>query len=256
MLSEPGIFVTGTDTGCGKTVVAAALALAARSQGRSVAPLKPAQTGDNGTIVPDAQFVQMALGSDEPYETVCPYRLRVPLAPAVAGEIEGVRLDPRVVVDAYEALRERYDYVVVEGAGGLSVPFSRGVDMADLATMLGLPVIVVVRPSLGTLNHTTLTLDAAHRRGLRVLGVVMSGYPSDPGLDALTNPRELARLSPVPLLGVLPFDDEIDTEGGRLGRIVEDGPRALDPLLGGTFSPSRFRRETERRLAAAIAELG
>lgn len=250
MLDERGIFVMGTDTGVGKTVVTAAIALAARAQGRSVAPLKPAQTGDDGTIIGDAAFVASLLGLDEPHESICPYRLRAPLAPAVAAQIEGVRLDPGAVVRAHAALAERHDLVLVEAAGGALVPFSDGVNMAALAGMLGLPVVVAIRPGLGTLNHTLLTLEALHRRGLTVLGTVISGYPDEPGLDATTNPQVLSRISPVPLLGVIPFDPGIDVNAGRAGSLATIGPAGLDPLLGGTFSPARFRRANDARLAS------
>ena len=248
MIDEPGIFVMGTDTGVGKTVVTAAIALAARAHGRSVAPLKPAQTGE--PPVGDAEFVAALIGLEEPVEAIRPYSLAASLAPAVAASLEGVRLDPRVVADAYAALAARHDLVVVEAAGGALVPFSDGVDMAALASMLGLPVVVAARPGLGTLNHTLLTLEALHRRGLTVLGVVISGYPGDPGLDALTNPSTLARLTPLPLLGAIAHDPGIDVEAGRAGRLAQIGPAGLDPLLGGTFSPSRFRREAEARLDA------
>jgi dethiobiotin synthetase len=250
MLDERGIFVMGTDTGVGKTVVTAAIALAARSRGRGVAVLKPAQTGDDGTVVGDAEFVADLVG----VEAACPYRLRAPLAPSVAASLEGRRLDPEVVARSYDDLSARHDLVLVEAAGGALVPFSDGVDMAGLAALLGLPVVVAARPGLGTLNHTLLTLEALHRRGLTVLGVVVSGYPAEPGLDALTNPPALARLTPVPLLGAIPDDPAIDVEAGRPGRLAEVGPAGLDPLLGGTFSPARFRRAAEARLAALVPD--
>ncbi len=251
MLDERGIFVMGNGTGVGKTVVTAAIALAARSQGRTVAPLKPAQTGVSPGKTGDAEFVASVIELDEPIDRIRPYALGAPLAPAVAASLEGVSLDPRVVARAYADLTERFDLVLVEAAGGALVPFSDGVDMAALAAMLDTPVVVVIRPGLGTINHTLLTLEALHRRGLTVLGTVICGYPATPGLDVLTNPRALARLSPVPLLGVIPFDPAIDTEHGRAGSLATIGPAGLDPLLGGTFSPARFRRETEARLAAA-----
>lgn len=250
MLEEPGIFVMGTDTGVGKTVVTAAMAVAARARGRRVAMLKPAQTGDDGAIVGDAGFVARVAGGA--LEVSVPYRLRAPLAPAVAATLEGVRLDPAVVARAYADLAGRHDLVLVEAAGGALVPFSDGVDMAALAGLLELPVVVVARPGLGTLNHTLLTLEALHRRGLTVLGVVVCGYPAAPGLDALTNPQALSRLTPVPLLGAIPHDPGIDTEAGRPGRLAEIGPPGLDRLLGGTFSPSRFRREADARLAQLV----
>ena len=248
MLDLSGVFVTGTDTGVGKTVAVAAIGLAARAAGRDAVPLKPAQTGVEPGGVDDAEFVQSVLGTDEAPEAVCPYRLRAPLAPAVAASLEGVRLDPRRVRKRLEDLRGRHDLVVVEGAGGLLAPFCEGVDMAGLATMLDLPIVVVARPGLGTLNHTLLTLEAAHRRGLTVLGVILAGLAAEPGLDEMTNPGVLARLSPVPLVGVLPHDPGLDVERGRPGDLARWGPGAIDPLLGGTFSPARFRRLMERSL--------
>ena len=242
------VFVTGTDTGVGKTVVSAALGLCAQRQGRSAVVLKPGQTGDVGTITGDAEFCQLVLGTHEAIDAISPFRLRDPLAPAVAAAREGVRLDPSAVRRAFDELAGRYDTVIVEGAGGLLVPFSDGVSMADLAALLDLPVLVVARPGLGTLNHILLTLEAAHRRGLTVIGVVISGFPDHPRLDALTNPAALARLTPVPLLGVIPHDPEIDTEAGRAGRLAEIGPAGLDPILGGTWSRERFRRDLEQRL--------
>jgi dethiobiotin synthetase len=248
MMRLPAVFVTGTDTGVGKTVLSAALGLAAQSQGLSAVVLKPAQTGWDGEIAGDAEFCQAVLGTDEPFEAICPYVLREPLAPAVAAALEGVRIDVSVVKRAFDALRARYDMVIVEGAGGLLVPFAEGIDMAGLAGHLDLPLIVAARPSLGTLNHTLLTLEAIHRRGLSPIGVVISGFPEDGGIDVLTNPGALARLTPVPLLGVLPKDPDLDTEGGRPGEIAAFGPAGLDPLLGGTFSLARFRRDLQRRL--------
>ncbi len=119
MIDAPGIFVMGTDTGVGKTVVAASIALAARSQGRTAAPLKPAQTG--APPVGDAEFAAALLGLHEPLEAIRPYALEAPLAPMVAASLEGVRLEPAVVAEAFAALSARYDLVVVEAAGGALV---------------------------------------------------------------------------------------------------------------------------------------
>jgi dethiobiotin synthetase len=252
MLNERGIFVMGTGTGVGKTVVTAAIALAARAQGRTVAPLKPAQTGVRAGATGDAEFVASLLDLDEPIDQLRPYALTAPLAPSVAARLEGVSLDPHVVEAAFAGLSARFDLVLVEAAGGVLVPFSDGVDMAAIASLLDIPVLVVARPDLGTINHTLLTLEALHRRGLTVLGTVICGYPEKPGLDVLTNPQVLSRASPVPLLGVIPFDPRIDTEAGRAGSLATIGPAGLDPLLGGTFSPARFRRKTDALLEAAL----
>ena len=153
---------------------------------------EPAQTGDDGTITGDAEFVAALIGLDEPPDAICPYRLQAPLAPSVAASLEGRRLDPRslqLIQRPGRAARSRAGRGRRRRAGALL----DGVDMAGLASLLGLPVVVAARPGLGTLNHTLLTLEALHRRGLTVLGVVISGYPAEPGLDALTNPPALAR---------------------------------------------------------------
>ncbi|MBI2684244.1 MAG: dethiobiotin synthase [Actinobacteria bacterium] len=246
--------MAGTDTGVGKTVVTAALALCARAADRSVVALKPAQTGDDGTILPDATFVQRVVGTTEPYDAVCPYSLRAPLAPAAAASLESRRLDPAVVVDHHRSLAGRYDLVLVEAAGGLLVPFSDGVAMIDFPRLLNLPVVLVVRPGLGTLNHTLLSLEALDRRAITTLGIVIAAFPDAPSLDHLTNPGVLSRLSPVPILGVLPFDPDLDTEAGRIGRLRETAVSSIDPLLGGTFSRERFRRRVDAELAARSAQ--
>src|SRR3954453_9298305 len=142
------LFVTGTDTGVGKTVATAAIGRALAASGRRVAVLKPAQTGVAPGEPGDAEFVLQALACGQAPESACPYRLRAPAAPLVAGQAEGGTLEISRVRAAFAALLARYDVGLVEGAGGLLVPFADGVSMADLAAALGLPVAVVARPSL------------------------------------------------------------------------------------------------------------
>src|SRR5205823_4609969 len=122
----PGIFITGTDTGVGKTAVAAALAGALRSRGLDVGVMKPVQSGaergPGGLVAPDGHFLAIAAGVEDPPEWVCPVCLEAPLAPSVAAEMEGREIDLGVVFAAYRALRERHDWLIVEGAGGICVP--------------------------------------------------------------------------------------------------------------------------------------
>ncbi len=205
-----GVFVTGTDTACGKTAVAAALARSARSDGLRVRVLKPVETGCSSPERPeDALALAEAAGDPSPLEALCPYRLALPAAPDVAARAEGIEIALDVLVRACDAARAAADVVIVEGAGGLLVPIAPGLDMAGLAAALELPLVVVARAALGTINHTLLTLEAAHTRGLRVLGVAIS-Y-TEPRLSSAER-RNLDRLLealPVPLLGELSHGGKI-----------------------------------------------
>lgn len=169
-----GFFVTGTDTGVGKTVVACALVRALRAAGRDVGVMKPAETGVGPDGPLDAQALREAAGVDDTLEEICPIQLALPAAPNVAAAHEGrtLKLDP--VRSAFAALHARHETMVVEGAGGLLVPFLDDFTMADLAAELDLPVVLSARAALGTINHTLLTLEAMERRGLPLAGVVIS----------------------------------------------------------------------------------
>lgn len=239
-LTITAAFITGTDTGVGKTVAAAAIACALAGRGRRVALLKPAQTGVIPGQAGDAEFVLAALGSAQPPASACPYRLREPAAPLVAARAEGATIDVAVIQQAYAELAARCDVVLLEGAGGLLVPLAAGYSMADLARELALPLIVVARPGLGTLNHTLLTIEAARARGLDVLGVVLSGWCEPLDLATRTNPGLLCALGAVPLLGVLPWDGAVSTDDCRVGGLREWAPGAVAPLLGGRFEAAAF----------------
>ena len=169
-----GVFVTGTDTGAGKTVVACTLARALNAAGVDVGVLKPAETGvgEDGPL--DALALREAAGCDDPLDDVCPLRFAMPAAPTVAAAAEGRSVDAGAILAAYARIRERHGFVVVEGAGGLLVPASAELDMAGLAAALDLPILIAARAALGTINHTLLTLEAAERRGLALAGVVVS----------------------------------------------------------------------------------
>ncbi len=223
------VFVTGTDTGVGKTVVSAALAQAWRDGGDAVTYVKPAQSGtDDGDD--DARDVSAWTAG---VEVVTGTTLGASLAPSVAGRLAGVALSGaslRATVGEV-ALAAPHARLVVEGAGGLLVELGTdGTTCADLAATLELPVLVVARPGLGTLNHTALTLAELDRRGLALAGVVVSGWPMDPDLATRTNLAELARLSGGRLHGVVP----------RLAALADGTIAAADarawftPALGGT----------------------
>jgi dethiobiotin synthetase len=205
--ARSGWFVAGTDTGVGKTLVACTLVRALRRRGTAVGVMKPIETGVGADGPCDALALREAAGVDDPLETICPQRFALPASPTVAAEAEGREVDLDAVRAAFAILATRHEALVVEGAGGLLVPAAKGASMADLARELGLPLIVVARASLGTINHTRLTLEAAAARSLPMAGVVISHAdgplpPADAAnLDALRHhlgERLLAEIPPLP----------------------------------------------------------
>jgi dethiobiotin synthetase len=203
----PGLFVTGTDTGVGKTVVACALAERLRARGVDVGVMKPIETGVGPQGPLDAIALAESAECDDPLELVCPVRLELPAAPDVAAEAEGRRIDLGAVRAAHDALRARHELLLVEGAGGLLVPIVPGFMMAELARELGLPLLVVTRGRLGTVNHTLLTLEAARARGLALAGVVISHGPLPLAPADAANLASLRRILGDELVGeVLPLD--------------------------------------------------
>ena len=197
-----GLFVTGTDTGVGKTFVAAAIARSLVVTGRKVGVLKPVATGatreGDGWRSGDAEALIEAIGGGVGLDRVAPILYEEPLAPPVAARRSGRPLAGDEVIRAVgEALAwwgDRAEVVVVEGVGGLLCPLAEGMTVADLAVALDFPAVIVARRGLGTINHTLLTVEAARSRGLRVAGVVLngSGPAADPVAEA-TNRDELAR---------------------------------------------------------------
>jgi len=213
-----GVFVTGTDTGVGKTVVAAGLAAWCRAHGVSVGVMKPVATGGRdirqGTrrclVSPDAMRLVAASGVEDPWSLINPVCSRQPLAPYTASLRTGHPLSWRKVRRAFETLSAQHAFLIVKGIGGLLVPLSRRRTVVDLIRMLRLPVLVVSRLRLGTLNHTLLTVRQAQEEGLSVMGVVLNAVdpPSTTVRTRLaerTNPTVLAACLSVPVLGCLPY---------------------------------------------------
>jgi len=199
-----GYFVTGTDTGVGKTVVACALVRALRKRGIDVGAMKPIETGVGEAGPLDALALRAAAGEVDVLDDVCPQRFALPAAPTVAAAAEGRAVELWAIRRAYDRLRARHDCVVAEGVGGLLVPVASEHCTADLARELDLPLLVVARAALGTINHTLLTLEAAVARGLSVAGVVIShaGGPLS-GADA-ANLDALRRALRGSLVGEIP----------------------------------------------------
>ena len=205
-----GIFITGTDTGVGKTFVAAGLLRALKEMGFNVCPMKPVETGcrvKSGKLTPgDTLRLIKASGAEEPLEIINPYMFSLPLAPAVAAEREGVKIKKKKILSACNYLLDKYDFTVVEGSGGIMAPVYKENLFLDLIKYLNLPVIIVSRPGLGTINHSLLTIKAAQSRSVNVLGIIINQTSkTKKDLSEETNPGIIERLGKVSLLGIVPY---------------------------------------------------
>jgi dethiobiotin synthetase len=209
-----GIFVTGTDTGVGKTFVTAGLALALRARGVDVGVVKAVQTGDG-----DAETLKAWAELDEEPEEIAAFSFAEPLAPLVAARLEGQTLELGGVAARIRELA-RYDVTVVEGAGGLLVPVGPDWTIGDLAAELALPTVIVARAGLGTVNHTLLTVAEARRLGLEVAGVVLNGRADG---STAANAELIESFGDVGVITEIPWlDGEITTE--RLRALDLDVP--------------------------------
>ena len=213
-----GVFVTGTDTGIGKTFVACLLASWAYRHGINVGVMKPIATGGRrlrfaGTarwVSEDAQRLVRAAHSDDPWPLVNPACFSEPLAPWTAALRAHRTIRLAQLLRAVRAMARRHEFLIVEGVGGLFVPLTAQATVADLAFAYGLPLVIVARPDLGTLNHTLLTYHIARQRGLRVLGIILN-HATPPSRDRSarvvhrTNLERLRRLVTAPVYGPLPY---------------------------------------------------
>lgn len=194
-----GIFVTGTDTGVGKTVVAAAICAALTARGEKVAAFKPVVTGVDehppAGWPPDHELLAAAAGGRQGASDVTPYTFGKPVSPHFASQLEGRAIERARIRGAADAAASRADVLVCEGVGGLLVPLSPAYSVRDLAVELQLPVLVVARTGLGTINHSLLTVEAARAAGLRVAGLVMSPWPARPEPLERSNRETLERLT-------------------------------------------------------------
>ena len=212
-----GIFITGTDTGVGKTVVAAGLAGALKRQGVDVGVMKPVATGGRE----DTLFLMKAASFSDPIETVNPIFLEPPLAPSIAAEMSKVKIDLDKIWKAYAKLSSQHEFMIVEGIGGLLVPIKGNFLVVDLIKRLDLPIVVVSRPGLGTINHTLLTIRCAKSYRIEIKGIVINDLKKEKsGLAEKTNPKIIEELSGIPILGILPFDSQVNLTTCNLGNII------------------------------------
>jgi dethiobiotin synthetase len=202
-----GVFVTGTDTGVGKTVVAAAICAAAVDRGLSVAAFKPVVTGldePEGEWPRDHELLAQSANAGQTPEDVAPYRYGPAVSPHLAEQLAGEALDTDGLVEAAETQAERAEALVVEGVGGLLVPLTGDYLVRDLAGELSLPVVIAARPGLGTISHSLLTIEAARAVALRIQAVVLTPWPDEPSQLEWSNMETIERFGEVPVIG-LPF---------------------------------------------------
>lgn len=205
--------MTGTDTAVGKTEVAVQILRMLSADGVRAGAYKPVCSGaveETGQEVwwDDLERLRKVLGAAWPIEAICPQRFLAPLAPSMAARLEGRQVDFSLAVSGARWWDEQVDFLVVEGAGGLLAPVSDDTSVADLASQLGLPMIIVARCGLGTINHTLLTIEAARCRGLKIAGIVLNqSHPADDYSLAEENATEIESRGRIPILGVLKWGE-------------------------------------------------
>jgi dethiobiotin synthetase len=217
---EKGVFVTGSNTGVGKTVIAGAVAAAIKAQGLDVGVMKPVASGakkiEGALVSEDAVYLKKIIDSTDDDDLVNPVRLEPSIAPTMAASKSGVPIDIDKIWKAYEALTNKHDFVVVEGIGGLMVPIDDTLFVADLVSKMDLALVIVSSDYLGAINHTLLTVEYARSRNIRIKGIVINMLKN--GDDFV---REIEKYSSVPILGTIPFKEEVSVEDCIFGDIVE-----------------------------------
>jgi dethiobiotin synthetase len=208
-LTIPGLFITGTDTGVGKTVVAGAIAHWFAKRRQNVAVCKIAATGcehrREGLVSEDAEFLANCAASRHPLDLIAPQRYSEPLAPAIAAERAHRPIDWFLINNSIRLMSRGSDLMIIEGVGGIMVPMDDKTTVLDVAQSLNIPAIVVARPWLGTINHTLLTIAALRNAGVGVVGVVINQYnASKAGVAEETNPRAIEKWGNVPVLCIVP----------------------------------------------------
>jgi dethiobiotin synthetase len=208
--SPPGVFVTATDTGVGKTLVASALVTCLSQRGLDVGVMKPIETGvsQSTRARSDGARLRKAAGSRDLMTEVCPYVFRIPVAPLSAAQAEGKAIQVRSILRAFRTLRQRHAFMIVEGAGGIYVPITRILNQSDIIYKMRLPVMVVGRSGLGGINHALLTLHALRDQNIPVVALVLN--QQRPVRTKIARAQEqstvnlLRRLAGVPVVGPLP----------------------------------------------------
>lgn len=225
LFKSKGLFITGTDTGVGKTLIAGAIAKILSQSGRKIGVFKPVATGckktKNGLVSRDAEFLAHCAGSKFSLEIINPVKFRIPAAPFACQKAENKKVDFGRIKAAYRQIRQNCDFVIIEGIGGVKVPITDKLDVLGLAKFFKLPVIIVARSKLGTINHTLLTIDAVRRAGLLLAGVIINGYDeTTKNYAEKTNAEIIKKLGKVKIIAVVPFDNKTNMRKFIIGRKI------------------------------------
>jgi dethiobiotin synthetase len=228
-----GLFITGTDTGVGKTLITGGIAHLLTRQGLKVGVFKPIATGCRNEmgewVSADAEFLAMCAEMNEPQTVIAPICYQTPSAPLVAARAEKRSIDYPQIIAMYRYLCGKYDVVLVEGIGGVLTPLDEETTILDMAAAMGLPTVVVARPRLGTINHTLLTLRAVRDAGLPLAGVVINGYnAATADLAEETAGSVIAELGKTQILAVVGSDEDSNVEELKLGKMVLAGLSTRD----------------------------
>ncbi len=207
-----GLFVTGTDTGVGKTVLSALLLAELRRRNINAAPIKPIQTGCAGNV-PDLDYALSMTrmnATELDYRNMAPYTFEPACSPHLAAELAGSELDIAEMVIAARTLATEYEFIVAEGAGGIMVPLNRRETMLDLMQAMKFPVLIAARPGLGTINHTLLTIRALRSDDLSIAGIVfITSEAKDPSFIEEDNAVTIRQFGKVPVLGTIPYCSQL-----------------------------------------------
>ncbi|MGB9822986.1 MULTISPECIES: dethiobiotin synthase [Thermodesulfovibrio] len=232
---KTGYFITGTDTGVGKTIVAAAILRSFIKKGLKVGAMKVIETGclnKDGILLPsDGMLLRDMAEMNDSVDLITPVKMENPLSPLVASRLENKEVDIDKIFKSFETLKKKYDYLLIEGVGGLMVPLIKEEKkktnfyfVRDLIKDMELPVIIVTRPTLGTINHTLLTLEALKNKKISVKGYIINfSEPAKNDIAEKTNPQVLKELLDIPCLGVFPYLSELNKD-----RIGETALKSLD----------------------------
>ena len=210
LIDQKYVFITGTDTGVGKTIFTSLLALSYLEEGKKVAISKPIVTG----LPNDVDLLRELTGNK--VQVFNTYSFSLPGAPSVAAKHENKIIDTEKIISDIRKPEKEYDHVIVEGIGGIAVPINENYLIADLIKDLNYPVIIVSRPTLGTINHTILTIEFAKQKGLNILGFVISGYDEDTNDPIIkTAPDLISSVTKVKCLMKVPFVEDISYKNLR-----------------------------------------
>jgi len=225
-----GLFITGTDTGVGKTIVTGGIAIALKNKHCNVGVMKPIATGcfiKGGTLESrDTQFLLQASGVKDPLSHLTPYRLKTPCSPFWAAKIENRKIRIKNIMNAFSKLTKKHEIVLVEGIGGLMVPITQGVLLIDLAKLLNLPILIVSRFTLGTINHTLLSIAQARQRGIPIFGLIYNHHPKKKVKPLeMVSPQIISEFSNIKNYWTLPYLRDVSVEKGN--------PRGLKQGFGG-----------------------